>query len=335
MEKENLQKLQIAAKYLAFFAVGIGLFLLSYSFFSKTGYEGYDRYLVNSISKIQETNDECKDFTTSNSIDKNKAQKNLVNINSDLNAIRNDLINNPPVDNDNNYNNLLKGIESNILILQQIEAMLNNPTGKDIEKAAKDLKSYEETTNNYYSLLSIKKIDFSIGKQLSLTIENTINYCLTSSNLRKEAEIKVDQYSNFISSLDDLNSLFTNAKTDYYPDAIRARKNELSYELVISNIDKTILTIENAISALNDMIVPNEASSIYDIFKATVSNYENYLQNIKYSIATESVHNYKGTAKEDFLDSLYVNSKKLFSEVEVNHRDFLKEYGKFKKDKFN
>jgi hypothetical protein len=335
MEKENLQKLQIAAKYLAFFAVGIGLFLLSYSFFSNTGYKGYDRYLVDAISNIQEVNDKCKDFTTANSIDKNKALKKLTDINSDLNAIKNDLVDNPPTEDNINYNSLLKGLDSNILILQQIEAMLNNPTGKDIEKAATDLQSYEDTTNNYYSLLSLKKLNFSIGKQLSLTINNVINYCLTSSNLRKEAEIKVDQYSDFIKKLDELNSLFTNNKVDYYPEVLKARKNGISYELIISSIDKTIIIGENIKTSLSDMIVPNDASPIYNQFKATIDNYNDYLKNIKYSIATESVHNNKKDAKEDFLDSLHVTSKKLYSEVEVKHKSFQKEYDKFKKGKLN
>lgn len=335
MEKVNLEKLQIAAKYLAFFAIGIGLFLLSYSIFTKTGYKGYDKYLVDTISSIQEINDKCKDFTTTNSVDKDKALKKLTKVNSDLNAVKNNLIENPPSESNNNYNNLVKGLESNILILQQIEAMLNNPTGKDIEKAAKNLKTYEDTTNNYYSLISIKKINFSIGRQLSLTIENTINYCLTSSNLRKEAEIKVDQYSNFIIKLDELNLLFSNGKKDYYPEALKGRKSQLSYELILSDIDKTISSTESIRISLDAMIVPNECSTVYDKFRATTSTYNDYLQNIKYSIATENVHNSRGASSDDFLDSLYTTSKKLFSEVEVNHKDFLKEYEKFKKSKLS
>lgn len=333
MKTENLQKLQLGVKYLAFFTVAVGLFLLSYSFFSKTAYKGYDRYLVNTISQIQKINDRCKDFTTSDSIEKEKAIKKLPTINSDLNAVRNDLIEKKPEENNENYNNLLKGVENNILIIQQLEAMVNNPMGKDIDKASENLKIYEDTANNYYSLLSIKNINFSIGKQLSLTLDNTINFCRTSNNLLKQAEIKVDQNSSFVTKIDELNSLFQKNKIDYYPEALKARKNQISYELIISSIDKTILEIENIKAALDGMVVPNGTSELYKVFNTAVDEYYDYLKNTKYAIATESVHNLKGDAKEEFLDTLYVDSKKVFSEVEVKHKSFLKEYEKFKKNK--
>lgn len=333
MKTENLQKLQLGVKYLAFFTVAIGLFLLSYSFFSKTAYKGYDRYLVNKISEIQKINDKSKDFTSEDSIDKDKAVKKLPSINSDLNAVRNDLTSKAPEESNENYDNLVKGLESNILIIQQLEAMVNNPMGKDIDKASENLKNYADTTNNYYSLINIKNINFSIGKQLSLALDNTIKYCRTSNNLLKQAEIKVDQYSSFITKIDELNTLFQNNKVDYYPEALKARKNQVSYELTISNIDRNITTFETIKKSLEGMVIPNDTLELYRSFNAVIDQYYDYLKNTKYALATESVHNINGDAKEEFLDTLYVNSKKLYSEVAVKHKGFLKDYEKFKKSK--
>lgn len=333
MNTENLPKLQSTAKYLAFCAVAIGLFLISYNFFSKNTYKGYDKFLVSNISKIQEINDECRYFNTSDSIDKNKALKKIPSISYDLSNIKNTLSEKPPADLNDNYNNLLKGLENNILIIQQAEAMLNNPTGKDIEQASKNLVSYKDTANNYYSLISIKNINFSTGSNLNQTVENTINYCLTSNNLKKGVEIKVEQYNGLVAKIEELNKTFQDNKVDYYPEAMKARKGIISYELIISNIDRGILILENLKSSLNEIIVPNDGLSIYRKFKGVLDTYDNYLKNIKYSIATESVHNSKGNAKEDFLDSLYITSKELFSEVEVNHKEFLIQYDKFKKSK--
>lgn len=331
MNNETLQKLQIVAKYLAYVVVAIALFFLSYNFFSKTSYSGYDKVLVNNISKIQKINDRCKDFTTSNSIDKEKALKKITAINSDLTAIKNDLTANPPTDNSNkNYVNLLKGLDSNILIIQQIEAMLNNPSGKDIEKAGRSLISYKETANNHYSLISLKNINFSIGRQLTTTIDNTLNYCLSSNNLKRGTEIKLEQLNGFITELDELSKHFENYKIDYYPEALKARSKEKSYELIISDIDKTITSLNNLRNSLDGMVIPNDGLTLYNEFKTIINTYLDYLNNIKYSIATENVKNSNENSSEDLLESLYITPRKLFSEVEVSYKNFLEKYNKFK-----
>jgi len=208
--------------------------------------------------------------------------------------------------------------------------MLNNPSGKDIEKAGRSLISYKETANNHYCLISLKNINFSIGRQLTTTIDNTLNYCLSSNNLKRGTEIKLEQLNGFITELDELSKYFESNKIDYYPEALKGRSKEKSYELIISDIDKTIASLENLKNSLDGMVVPNDGLTLFNEFKTIVNTYKDYLNNIKYSIATENVKNSNGNSSEDLLESLYITPRKLFSEVEVSYKNFLEKYNKFK-----
>ena len=85
-----------------------------------------------------------------------------------------------------------------------------NPSGNDIEKAAKDLKTYYTIASNYYSVFSENAS--SILKPSFFAIDNITNYCLSAFNSSKKKEVNDDQNTLFINAIDNISSYYDKLK---------------------------------------------------------------------------------------------------------------------------
>ncbi|MEG0308321.1 MAG: hypothetical protein RR636_10280 [Clostridium sp.] len=329
MIRENFKINNVVVKYLCFFIVGICLFFISYSFFNQFSSSKGKRVLYNTINSISKVNNKSKSFLDNNSLDIDTALKilpqmsdDLINISSNLNSSKYIADNY----NTNDYTNLIKGLSENILIIDQLNAMLNNPYGSDIELAANNLKNFRDTTTNYYSLISYKNSIFDLGLSLNSAIDLSIDYCMSSNNLRKISEMKLAESTKFISTLGELVISLENLKCDYYSKVLECRSGNLTYELLISNLNDTLLKLNSVKSVLSQMTIPDRFSSIYDDFLEIITIYNNYLLDVKYAIVTENVRRSNKDIKKDFMDSLYISSNKIYSDMEVKYKKFINEY---------
>ncbi|MEG1256699.1 hypothetical protein [Clostridium sp.] len=329
MSGENFKINNMMIKYLYFFIIGICLFFISYSLFSKFPSNKEEKYLYNTINSISKVNNKAKTFLDNNSLNIDKALKILPEMKTDLTDISSHLNSSIYIkDNDSsdNYSNLIKGLNENILIIEQLEAMLQNPYGSDIELAANNLKTFRDTSENYYSLISYKDSTYNLGVSLHSVINLTIDYCISSNNLKKISELKIAESIKFMDTLNELVISLDSLKCDYYEKVLECRSGKITYELLISNINDTSLKLNAVKNVLSQMSIPNNFSSIYNNFSETVNLYNDYIFEIKYAIVTEKVRRENEDIKDDFMDSLYISSNKTYSDMEVKYKKFIKEY---------
>jgi hypothetical protein len=319
----------VVIKYLCFFIIGIILFFMSYGFFSKFSFTKGERYLYNTMNAILKVNNRSKDFLDNNNINVEKALSSLPEMKTDLIDISVDLNSNPYAEDTNyteNHKNLLKGLNENILIIEQLEAMLKNPAGNDIEIAANNLKLFRDTSENYYGLINIDDSNYDLGVPMYSVINSTIDYCISTNNFKRISDLKSAEATKFLDTLKELVISLDSLKHDFYEDVLKCRSGNMAYELLISNIDDTSKKLTSVQNVLSQMSIPDNFSSIYNDYSKTVSLYNDYLYKIKYAIVTEKVRRESKDIKEDFMDSLYISSNETYDKVEKMYKNFTKEY---------
>jgi len=281
---------------------------------------------MNSILKI---NNRSKDFLDNNNVNVEKALSSLPEMKTDLIDISVDLNSNPYTEDTNyteNHKNLLNGLNENILIIEQLEAMLKNPAGNDIEIAANNLKLFRDTAENYYGLINMDDSNYDLGVPMYSVINSTIDYCMSTNNFKRISDLKSAETTKFLDTLKELVISLDSLKHDFYEDVLKCRSGNMAYELLISNIDDTSKKLASVQNILSQMSIPDNFSSIYNDYLKTVSLYNDYLYKIKYAIVTEKVRRESKDIKEDFMDSLYISSNETYDKVEKMYKNFTKEY---------
>lgn len=333
MRRINLKFDNKVAKGVAITVAVLVLFFISYSIFSIFSPTKEQMYLNDIMDNIKDVNNESKDFLDDSKINTEKALKTLPKMREALYKIALDTgsskyANEPKYA--SAYSNLSKGLNENILLLDQLSAMISNPCGKDIELAGENLKIYRDTSENYYNLVEYKNSTFSLGNSMKGIINETLDYCISSNNAKKIEEIKTAEAERFLSKLNELKISMDKLMVNYYEKVMDCRTNKMTYELLISKLDDTISKMDSVKSVLSQMSIPNEFLPLYNNFSEVVNLYSKYLFDVKYAIVTESVRRDKTDITEDFMDSLYDSSNKTYEDLQKKYKNFTKEYNKIK-----
>ncbi len=333
MRKINLKIENKRTKGVAIAIAVLVLFFISYSIFSIFSPTKEQMYLNDLMDNIKDINNECKGFLDNSTINVEKALKTIPKMKEALYSIALNAGNSKyanKVNYANDYLNLSKGLNENILLLDQLSAMLSNPYGKDLELAGENLKIYRDSSENYYNLIGYKNSTFSLGNPMHTMINKTLDYCISSNNVKKIEEIKAAEAEIFISKLNELTISMDKLIVNYYEKVMDCRTNKMTYELLISKLDDTISKIDSVKTILNQMSIPNEFLPLYNKFSEVVNLYSKYTFDVKYAIVTESVRRDKSDITEDYMDSLYESSSKTYEDVQKKYKNFSKEYNKFK-----
>lgn len=333
MRKINLKFDNKVAKGIAIAIAVLVLFFISYGIFSIFSPTKEQMYLNNLMDNIKDINNECKSFLDNSTINVENALKTLPKMrealySTALNAGNNKYSNEAKYA--TTFLNLSKGLNENILLLDQLSAMLSNPYGKDLDMAGENLKIYRDAAENYYNLIEYKNSTFSLGIPMHTIINETLDYCISSNNAKKIEEIKTAEADRFISKVNELTISMDKLMIDYYEKVMDCRTNKMTYELLISKLDDTISKMDSVKSILNQMSIPNEFLPLYNDFSEVVNLYSKYVFDVKYAIVTESVRRDKADITEDYMDSLYKSSSKTYEDVQKKYKNFTKEYNKLK-----
>lgn len=331
MRKLKLKLNSLVTKYL-FGAVAIFiLFFISYSIFSKFSPSKEEIYLYELMDSIKDTNNQCKSFLDDSNINIEKALKTIPKMREGLFSIALEAGNNEYAtlpEYSSNYSNLSKGLNDNILLLDQLQAMLNNPYGNDIDMASESLKIYRDAADSYYNLIEYDNSTFSLGNSMYSVINETIDYCISSTNSKKIEEIKSAEAKKFLSTINELVISLDKIMDNYYDRVLECRSNKMTYELLISKIDDTLSKMDSIKNILSQMSIPNDFLDIYNSFSDVTTLYRKYIFDVKYAIVTESVRRDKADITKDYMDSLYESSSKTLEDVENKYKNFIKEYNR-------
>ena len=304
----------------------VGTFI--FKFFSSSKEE---LYLYDLMDSILDINNQCKSFVDNSNINVEKALETIPKMREKLYSIAINDINTEYASlpsHSSDYQNLSKGISENLLLLDQVQAMLNNPYGNDLELAADSLKIYRDTSESYYNLIPYNKSTFSLGISMHNFINETIDYCLSSNNSKKIDELKKAESEQFISTLNELTTSLNNIMENYYDKVMDCRSSKMTYQLLISKIDTNISKVEAIKNVLSQISIPNNFIDIYNSFSEVINLYNKYIYDVKYAVVTESVRRDTSDITSDYMDSLYESSTKTLENVEKKYKNFIKEYNK-------
>ena len=313
--------------FLSIIMTSIGIFLASYYSSINKVYDSYETTLVTTINGINEINKNIAQFNSNQTIDVDYAKEQLPNIIKDLSNLRDDLANsNPSSKYKKDYENLKSGLDKNLLIYRQTLAILNNPSGKDVETSMENLKTYRNDCMNFYSLIDIHNIKIELPETSLTFIDNVLNYSYSALKIKKETDIKSQQNQEFISKIDDLSSDFLDTKTNFYSYVIKVRKKEMSYDELLSLVDDNFIKLSKLQTNFKSLSIPPSAIPTYEAFKALLDVYESYLRDFKLALTSEKIQALSAVVDSSTLDALYTSSNVKFNEVENCYNDFIKVY---------
>lgn len=313
-------------KYILYSIVAILLFILSYKIFSYLTTSKIERTISLVIEDIVSINNRSSDLIKGDELIIDKCLKELPQMREELKLSISKLdINAENLTDEDKavYSHIYSGGKNNLLIFDQLIAIINNPTGRDIKLACNDLRTYEINTNNDYKNIKFKGSNLSIEDNLSQLINLSIKYCIDKSNLQKIEEINESQINDFNSTMNELIISFKKLKKDYYPLTIDCRNDKLTYELVIKDINDSLLKMKSILNIMESMNVPSNFSYTYEEFFNIVNIYNEYLVETKYSLITEKVWASKKDKSKLELDSLYDKANKLYSNMDISFNKFI------------
>lgn len=327
----NKRKIFRIILFLSIIMVSIGIFLASYYSSINKVYDSYKTTLITNINGINDVNKNIAQFNADQTIDVVYAKKQLPNIIKSLSDIRKNLANSEPTskyikDNEN----LISGLDQNLLIYRQTQAILNNPSGDDVVQSMNSLKTYRNDCMNFYSLIDIKNVNIELPK-ISLTfIDNVLNYSTSAVMIKKETDIKSQQDKEFINKMDVLSNDFLAAKINYYSYVLKVRKKEMTYDELLAQVDDNFAKLSNVQTDYKDLSIPPSAIPTYEAFRPLLDMHESYLRDFKLALTSEKVQALSAVVDSTALDALYTSSNVKFGELDKSYNDFGKVYIKLK-----
>jgi hypothetical protein len=312
-------------------AIIAGVFCGTYYFIINKSLSTYEKSIKTEIDNINKTNGSITSFNKDKSIDPNKIKKELPSKVDSL-LKEKDIINgiNPTEKYKKAHASLLEGLNANILMYKQVQAILENSQSKDAASALEDLKKYKNNCVQAYSLVNIKSISASFPTDASSTMETIISYFTDMVKVNRDNDIKQSVNLEFMNNMDSIMSKLIVIKVDLSANVAKVRAGSGSYAEVLSKVDENYEKLQEIQKDYANITIPQKASSTYKVFKNVLDSYDSYLKNFKYAVTTEKDEAAKGKPSEDFLTSLYATSSSNLQQGDKSYNDFIKLYSDFK-----
>ena len=295
--------------FLSIIMLSTGIFLISYYSSINKVYSSYKSTLTTTINGINDINGSVSQFNSNQTIDVNYAKKQLPKIINDLSTFRDTLLNSQPTTKYKNDNdNLKSGLDKNLLIYRQTLAILNNPSGNDVETSIENLKTFRNDCINFYSLIDVHSAPISLPKPSLTFIDNVLDFSDTAVMVKKETDIKSRQNQEFISDIGGLSTNFLNIKTNLYSSVLKVRKKEMTYDALSKLVDDDFSKLNKIQTTFGILTVPTSAIPTYESFKILLDKYESYLSDFKLAMTSENSKTSNESVTTKLLDALYTSS---------------------------
>ncbi|MFU0824256.1 hypothetical protein [Clostridium sp.] len=310
--------------------MGSAVFFGTYYFFIGKSQASYVSKIKTEINNINKVNESSYIFTKGQTIDINKISSSLsqsiASLQNSHSKIRSLIVTNKYA---KDQNNLILGLENNILMYKHILSIVSDPKSPNLTKLLDELEKSRDDCMNYYALVSIKGIKITLPNESLEFLNNTIAYTEKQIRQNTDAQIVLSQNRDFLLTFNDISNQFSQIKKDYMNTIIHSRSNVTGYENLLSELDNT----ENAITRikidLSNLTIPNDALSVYEAFVKVLDDYDTYIQSLKYSVKTEQLTSVSGLTNNNNLNKLYDTPEQQMQVVEKDYRNFIRIYNEF------
>ena len=329
MKRKKNKNLIIILSVLAFAIIISVVFYGTYYLSIGKSLNSYENAVKVYVDKINQINLSTEVFIVGQTIDPAKIRKDLPLKIDELSKIKENLEEIIPVEKyKSDHDNLINGIDKNILIFRQINLILSNPNGNDLDKAGAALIKYKDDCYKYYSLIKLKNIKPSINNKINNLVDNTSSYVNELVRLKRDNEIIQNQNLDFVDSMENIIAKFIPIKIDFSDEILTARSNNSNFNEVITAINKNKANLDKLSQDFSNVTVPSKAISCYKAFNTSLEEYNNYLESLIYSINNEKLS--QNNLNSSKITELYASPTSKYNNVIKDYSDFLKAYSDFK-----
>lgn len=329
-------KLEFNKKYTpAIFILGIiaclTLVLYSTYFFVATrSYSQYEKQMLKVMSDVNALNDSTSSLIKGQTIDTECSQVKVKKISDDLAAVKTAVQSITPT---NNYyschSEFMEGLNFNILMYRQLEAMLSNPNSTDIDKSLEELKNYREKCLASYSNVHIKKQKMTLSKNCIKFFDCSSSYMADLIRVRKDSQIAQSQNLQFIDNLDGCFNKFLSLKSNYKIALASSRKSD-NYDELLNSISKNSLSFEAMKADFSNLTVPANGLELYKSLKIAFDDYSSYLSSIKAAVEIEKIEMKNASPNNGSMEAAYLLADEKYSASDSSLDKFFEIYNDYK-----
>jgi hypothetical protein len=230
-------------------------------------------------------------------------------------------------------NQLETGLQNNIDIFRQLNALLVNPDSSDIENSLDSLKDYEDQCNASYKKVSEGGFQLSLPQNVTDATAAAANYINTIIKLKTDQNMLKTQNSKFVSDIANVYNQFSSIKVDFSSTAASARNSLQTYDSVLDYITKTSNSLQSVRDAFSNITVTtsdSDTKAVYSTLKNLLNEYDTYIQSFSYSLTNEKAMAQNGPISSTSAASLYSKSVSNYNVLTNDNSLFIQQYNNFK-----
>jgi hypothetical protein len=334
LKQKNNKAVMTIIWTLAFILLASGIFYGTYYLIINKSSTSYESDIKAIVTKINEVNNSTSDLLKGQTIDLEKIKKEMPDKIDTLSKQKEELSSMATTDTyKKNHDNLISGVDKNILIYRQIDAIVRNPQGKDVGKAGEDLQKFKDQALDSYALVNIKNIKIALPDSSLKLVDYTSNYVYELVKLNRDKEISQNQNLEFINSLDALILKFSTINIDLAAQMSKVRNEKGNMDNVTALANKNEDELSIILQEFSSLTVPSKAVNCYKLFKTTLENFDNYLESFIYSANNEKLAGSDLTAEK--IKEIYAEPNSRFSNITKGYNSFLKAYSEFREAAIN
>lgn len=319
-----------------FFALCIALIVILFSFVAYSlitiiNYNSMEKALVDIISTIDKENSKTSALISSSSINSASTKNQVYKIGNSLSEAEKTL---NSLKENGRYaklkNNLKKGLKNNVLLYKQLLACLYNPDSPDIENSLAAIAKYENLCSKYYSNIKVNGKDFDLPNKTLEFIKSSQTYLSNRERVKKDEAFKAAQNSEFDSTIDDICGKFNNIRTNFSSYVDEVRKKQLTYDDVLTKVDKNDENFEALKDNLNNVNIPENRLDIYNSLKTVFDDYDSYINSFTSAVTYESGSKDSSGSVSPNTDDYYKTASSKFYKITKDYNAFIKKYSSVK-----
>ncbi len=319
---------------LAFILLAAGIFYGTYYMIIGKSSTSYEENIKEIVEKVNNINSSTSSMLKEQTIDPDKIRKDMPSKIDALSKQKEELSSMTATDKyTKDHDNLINGVDKNILMYRQIDAILRNPAGKDVDKAGEDLKKYRDEAIESYSLVNIKNIKVGFPDSSIKLVDYTSNYVNELVKLSRDKEISQNQNLEFINNLDAIISKFSTINSNLTIQMSKVRNEKGNMDNVTALAEKNKDQLSSIQQEFLSLTVPSKAVNCYKLFKTTLENFDTYLESFIYSANNEKLSGSDLSAEK--VSELYAEPNSKFNDIAKGYSGFLKAYSEFREASIN
>lgn len=318
------------------FSILLLLFVIitgTYSFFSKKSTKSYTGRTAIYLKEINQINSKVEALIDNKTIKVDNTIELLPQASSSLYMLKEKVIGEIP---DKGYKDLndsiIKGLNANIALYDQLVISLENPNASDIGTSFQSLQQSKEICIESYRASEAHGLKNPIPQVFMDFLDNSFAYINTLIKLNRDNDITSAQKNDFIFSMDTLLIKFQRIIEDYELPLNSVRVEGRSYNGIINSIDENTEALLEITHSFNSLTVPNKALEVFNQFNLCINTYNKYIQSVRASVMEESISTNKNKLSKEALKLLYEESEGNYEELKLQMEKFIYLYEKYKKN---